>query len=170
MGVAAAFIFSITFLPAIVSILPASGKREVAGKQIMVKFGEFVIAKQKHLLIGNAAIIIGLASLVPLNELNDTNLGLDVGALSGLIFIISGLTGLYYKKIVRSIGRNRALITQQISYLALIMAVYHAYLNGGLTNGIGFILFIQILMLLEVLISRTGPYYERKGIVKVHTQ
>ncbi len=71
MGVAAAFIFSITFLPAIVSILPASGKREVAGKQIMVKFGEFVIAKQKHLLIGNAIIIIGLASLVPLNELND---------------------------------------------------------------------------------------------------
>ncbi len=71
MGVAAAFIFSITFLPAIVCILPASGKREVAGKQLMVKFGEFVIAKQKLLLIGNALIIIILASLVPLNELND---------------------------------------------------------------------------------------------------
>ncbi|MBE9563970.1 MAG: MMPL family transporter [Proteobacteria bacterium] len=71
MGVAAAFIFSVTFLPAIVSILPASGKREVAGKQIMVKFSEFVIAKQKFLLVGNALLIIGLASMVPLNELND---------------------------------------------------------------------------------------------------
>lgn len=71
MGVAAAFIFSITFLPAIVCILPASGKREVAGKQLMVNFGEFVIAKQKLLLVGNVLIIILLATFVPLNELND---------------------------------------------------------------------------------------------------
>ena len=71
MGVAAAFIYSITFLPALVSILPASGKTEVAGKQIMNKLGEFVIAKQKPLLIGNTLIIVILASFVPLNELND---------------------------------------------------------------------------------------------------
>ena len=70
-GVAAAFIFTITFLPAIVSILPATGKREVAGKQMMTKFGEFVIAKQKPLLYGNAIIILLLATMVPLNELND---------------------------------------------------------------------------------------------------
>ena len=70
-GVAAAFIYSITFLPAIVSILPATGKREVAGKQIMTKFGEFVIARQKALLIGNTLVIIVLACFVPLNELND---------------------------------------------------------------------------------------------------
>lgn len=71
MGVAAAFIFSITFLPAIVTILPASGKHEVAGRSLMVKLGEFVIAKQKPLLIGNAILILLLATLVPLNELND---------------------------------------------------------------------------------------------------
>jgi len=70
-GVAAAFIFTITFLPAIVSILPATGKKEVAGKQMMTKFGEFVIAKQKPLLYGNAIIIVFLATMVPLNELND---------------------------------------------------------------------------------------------------
>jgi predicted RND superfamily exporter protein len=71
MGVAAAFIYSITFLPAIVAILPASGKSEVAGKQMMSKFGEFVIARQKPLLIGNALIIVILSSFVPFNELND---------------------------------------------------------------------------------------------------
>lgn len=71
MGVAAAFILSVTFLPAIVSILPASGKHEVAGKQLMTKFGEFVITNKKQLLIGNSLLIIVLASLVPLNELND---------------------------------------------------------------------------------------------------
>jgi len=70
-GVTAAFIFCITFLPAIIAILPASGKKEVAGKQLMVRFGEFVIAKQKSLLIINTVAIIGFASLVPLNELND---------------------------------------------------------------------------------------------------
>lgn len=71
MGVAAAFIFSITFLPAIVTILPASGKHEVAGRSLMVKLGEFVIAKQKPLLMGNTVVILLLAALVPLNELND---------------------------------------------------------------------------------------------------
>jgi len=71
MGVAAAFIFSITFLPAMVSILPASGRHEVAGKQLMTKLGEFVIARQKPLLLGNTLIIVVLATLVPLNELND---------------------------------------------------------------------------------------------------
>ncbi|NOR43805.1 MAG: MMPL family transporter [Gammaproteobacteria bacterium] len=71
MGVAAAFIFSITFLPAMVSILPARGKHEVAGKQMMTRFGEFVVNKQKPLLIGNAIIIAVLATMVPLNELND---------------------------------------------------------------------------------------------------
>jgi predicted RND superfamily exporter protein len=71
MGVAAAFIFSISFLPAMVTILPASGKTEVAGKQMMTRFGEFVITWQKQLLLGNTLIIIVLACFVPFNELND---------------------------------------------------------------------------------------------------
>lgn len=71
MGVGAAFILSITFLPAIISILPTSGKTQVVGTKLMAKFAKFVIAKQKILLVGNALIILLLASLVPLNELND---------------------------------------------------------------------------------------------------
>ena len=70
-GVAAAFVFSITFLPAAISILPSKGRREVAGKQIMTKFGEFVIARQKTILVANGLIIVGLAAVVPMNELND---------------------------------------------------------------------------------------------------
>jgi len=71
MGVAAAFILSITFLPALVTILPASGKTEVAGKKVMNALAEFVIAKQKPLLIINTLVIVILSSLVPFNELND---------------------------------------------------------------------------------------------------
>lgn len=71
MGVAAAFIYSITFLPATIAMLPTSGKKEVAGKQLMGRFAEFVIAKQKSLLIGNVIVILALTAFIPLNELND---------------------------------------------------------------------------------------------------
>jgi len=99
MGVAAAFIFTITFLPAIVSILPATGKREVAGKQMMTKFGEFVIAKQKPLLYGNAIIILLLASMVPLNELNDQFISYfdeSIEFRRDSDYAAKNLTGVYY--------------------------------------------------------------------------
>ena len=71
MGVAAAFILSITFLPAAVAILPASGKHEVAGRSMMTKLGEFVIEHKNKLLLANGVVIVLLATIVPLNELND---------------------------------------------------------------------------------------------------
>ena len=98
-GVAAAFIFSITFLPAIVSILPATGKREVAGKQMMAKFGEFVIARQKSLLIGNSLLIVGLAAMVPLNELNDQFINYfdeSIEFRRDSDYAAENLTGVYY--------------------------------------------------------------------------
>lgn len=99
MGVVAAFIFTITFLPAIVSILPATGKREVAGKQMMTKFGEFVIANQKKLLVGNALLIIGLATLVPMNELNDQFVSYfdeSIEFRRDSDYAAANLTGVYY--------------------------------------------------------------------------
>jgi len=71
MGVGLAFILSVTFLPAIICILPARDKREVAGKDLLNGFAEFVIKKQKPLLIGSALLSVGLIALVPQNELND---------------------------------------------------------------------------------------------------
>lgn len=71
MGVSIAFILSITFLPAMVSILPATGKREVAGRQVMGRFGEWVIARRRSLLIINTVVLVVLSAMVPLNELND---------------------------------------------------------------------------------------------------
>ena len=99
MGVAVAFLLSITFLPAMVSILPAKGKREVAGKQMMIKLGEFVIKRQKLLLIGNTLIIIVLASLVPLNELNDNFIEYfdeSIEFRTDSDYAAENLTGVYY--------------------------------------------------------------------------
>lgn len=129
-GVAAAFIFSITFLPAIVSILPATGKREVAGKQMMTKFGEFVIAKQKPLLIGNALIIIGLAAMVPLNELNDQFVNYfdeSIEFRRDSDYAAENLTGVYYIDYALSTGESGGI--SEPRYLADV-AKFSQYLRA----------------------------------------
>lgn len=109
MGVAAAFIFSITFLPAIMSILPARGKHEVAGKKMMSHFGEFVVKRQKPLLIGNTLIIILLASMVPLNELNDKFIEYfdeSIEFRRDSDYAAENLTGVYYIDYALSTGES----------------------------------------------------------------
>ncbi len=70
-GVTAAFIYSITFLPALISMLPAKSRREVTGKFAMGHFGDFVIRHRKALLPGSLIVVLILIALVPKNELND---------------------------------------------------------------------------------------------------
>ena len=71
-GVMAAFILSITFLPALMSVLPVRVKvkdeNETGG---MERFAGFVISQQKPLLYGTAAIMLLLVALIPLNQLDD---------------------------------------------------------------------------------------------------
>ncbi|HHB92259.1 MAG TPA: RND family transporter [Thioploca sp.] len=70
-GVIIAFIISISFLPALMSILP-SKVRPISNKvHMMERLGNFVIAKRNRLLWGMVSIIILLVSFVPRNELND---------------------------------------------------------------------------------------------------
>lgn len=129
-GVAAAFIFSITFLPAIVSILPATGKREVAGKQMMAKFGEFVIARQKPLLIGNTLIIIGLAAMVPLNELNDQFINYfdeSIEFRRDSDYAAENLTGVYYIDYALGTGESGGI--SEPEYLADV-AKFSQYLRA----------------------------------------
>jgi len=72
MGVMAAFFFSIFFLPALASLLPTKvEQRETKTLKIMSSFAEWVIAKQKVLLIGMSVLAILLIALIQKNELND---------------------------------------------------------------------------------------------------
>jgi len=72
MGVVASFILSVTFLPALISVLPVRVKvQKEDGDKLMVKLGDFVVRKQKQLMIGMGAFIFILAIFVPKNELND---------------------------------------------------------------------------------------------------
>ncbi len=72
MGVIFAWFFSITLLPALMTILP--GKVKLQNKpdnQLMKRLAEWVIKKRKALLIANSMGALIMISFVPMNQLND---------------------------------------------------------------------------------------------------
>jgi predicted RND superfamily exporter protein len=71
-GVSIAFILTITFLPALITILPIKTNiKEEPSNSAMKIFAEFVIRWRKPLLFGNILLAAFLISMVPKNELND---------------------------------------------------------------------------------------------------
>lgn len=102
MGVTAAFIFSVTLLPATVLALPFKQKTNVDSdikeKLAMQPMANFVINHRKNLLWGMSLITLAAVALLPRNELNDewvqyfdksTEFRHDTD------FILENLTGLY---------------------------------------------------------------------------
>ncbi len=72
MGVIAAWIFSIGFLPAAMSVLPVRVKvREDKKAATMDRFADFVIGNRRLMLYSMTGIILVLAALVPRIDLND---------------------------------------------------------------------------------------------------
>ncbi|PHS14409.1 MAG: RND transporter [Kangiella sp.] len=71
-GVTLAFAFSVTIFPALLAILPVKVKaRTTTKKDSMDKLADFVIGNRKWLLPFSTIVIVGFASFVPTNELND---------------------------------------------------------------------------------------------------
>tara|TARA_Y100001970_G_scaffold294256_1_gene449240 strand:+ start:27376 stop:29697 length:2322 start_codon:yes stop_codon:yes gene_type:complete len=71
-GVFGAFIFSVTFLPALLSLLPLKVRLlEKNENEFFSHFGAFVVKRKKPLFFFVGAIIIGLATGIPQVELND---------------------------------------------------------------------------------------------------
>ena len=98
-GVAAAFIFSVSFLPALMLILPVRVKTEATqGTQLVDRFAEVVIARRNFLFWGMGIIVVALVSFVPRNELNDEFIKYfdeTVDFRRATEFTTSNLTGLY---------------------------------------------------------------------------
>ena len=72
LGVGASFVLSVTFLPALLSLLPMRAPK--AGKDqhpVMSSIAEFVVRRRKALLWGSGIIVLALLAAVPRNELND---------------------------------------------------------------------------------------------------
>ena len=70
-GVIAAFFLTVTFLPAVMFMLPIKAKHFVIGTSSMTKLGEFVVEKRTPLLWGLGITVLIIISLIPRNELND---------------------------------------------------------------------------------------------------
>ena len=71
-GVILAWLFSITFLPALMMILPVRVKvQDELDNSLMKRLAEWVIQYRKPLLIINGVIAIVMMSFVPRNQLND---------------------------------------------------------------------------------------------------
>ncbi|HBS25890.1 MAG TPA: RND transporter [Gammaproteobacteria bacterium] len=72
MGVVFAFILSVTFLPALISVLPVKAREgKTRTHRIMDSVAEFVIRRRTPLLFGIGALILIFSALVPRNDLND---------------------------------------------------------------------------------------------------
>jgi len=71
-GVLVSFVLSVTFLPALLSLLPVRTK--ITNEQsdpMFLKLGEWVVARKNQLFYGMAAFALMLIAFVPSNELND---------------------------------------------------------------------------------------------------
>lgn len=99
MGVAAAFVFSVTFLPALMLILPVrvrTGKTRRA--QAMDRFAEFVVARRNPLFWSMGLIVVALVTFIPRNELNDEFIKYfdkSIDFRNATEFTTANLTGIY---------------------------------------------------------------------------
>ncbi|GKT11473.1 MAG: hypothetical protein ISEC1_P0437 [Thiomicrorhabdus sp.] len=73
MGVVFAFLFTITFLPAWVAIMPVKVKANIDPdyKDSMTKLADFVINRQKPLFWGSVVVVIFFASMIPKMVIDD---------------------------------------------------------------------------------------------------
>ena len=71
-GVVAAFALSVTFLPALMAIVPVGVKREEERPDtFFARLGDFVVARRTPLLWGGSLAVIAASLMIPLNELDD---------------------------------------------------------------------------------------------------
>lgn len=72
-GMATSFFLSISFLPALMSVLPVRKPKQIESNHVsaMDKLAIFVINKRSQLLWGGAVVVIVLASFLPRNELGE---------------------------------------------------------------------------------------------------
>ncbi|MGI9222336.1 MAG: efflux RND transporter permease subunit [Woeseiaceae bacterium] len=73
-GIAAAWLYSITLLPALLSVLPystSSATEKTWSQRAMSGLAEFVIVHSRKLLIGVGAAALLVVSFIPMNDFND---------------------------------------------------------------------------------------------------
>ena len=72
-GMAAAFVFSVTFLPALMAVLPVRTPKQARDNEntMMMRLAEFVIRRRTSLLVIMSVFVIGITAFLPRNELGE---------------------------------------------------------------------------------------------------
>ena len=98
-GIIAAWILSLTFLPALMSVLPIRVKQgEDRITQKMSALADFVIKNKRVMLWGNVLLVVALAAAIPRNELNDQFVEYFDDSIEfrrATDFVTDNLTGIY---------------------------------------------------------------------------
>ncbi|MFT4561858.1 MAG: putative RND superfamily exporter protein [Gammaproteobacteria bacterium] len=98
-GVLISFLLSVTFLPAMLAILPTGRIRQKSREDTWVQaFGDFVVRRRRGLLWGTGIFIIALIANVPRNQFNEVFFHWFDETMEFRIatdFMLDNLTGLY---------------------------------------------------------------------------
>ena len=100
LGVMFAFVFSVTFLPALVTLLPNRVKpKEESDSHAMAVLADFVIKQRRRLLWGIGAVILALIALIPKNEINDIFVHYfdeRMAFRTDTDYVVENMTGIYF--------------------------------------------------------------------------
>ena len=98
LGVLFTFIYSVTLLPALLSVLPLRAPRSRAGRAgFFERLGDFVVARRKPVLWSGILVVVALASGLPRNEASDNwlhHFDERYAFRTDTEFIVENLTGL----------------------------------------------------------------------------
>jgi len=99
MGITAAFVYSVTLLPALMLLLPVRVRAATTKHTMLVdRFAEFVIARRRLLFWGMGLLVALLVIFIPRNELNDEFIKYfdkSIDFRNDTEFATSHLTGIY---------------------------------------------------------------------------
>ncbi len=100
LGVMVAFALSVTFLPALASVMPIKAKmsKENILNRSMDKLANFVVSRHNIMLIGGFLLSVIVLSFIPRNELNDEwvkYFSTDMDFRQDTVFAMERLTGIY---------------------------------------------------------------------------
>ncbi len=122
-GVGAAFLYSVWLLPALIAVVPmrAGASRPEGSAAWTERLGDLVVRRRRPLLWGSSAVVLGLALLVPRNELNDQFVQYfdrSIQFRTDTDFAVENLTGVY--QVHFSLGAGGSGAISDPAYLATL--------------------------------------------------
>lgn len=109
-GVMAAFLYSIIFLPSLLSLLPAASSTKKSPSNLMDKFAELVIAHRGKFLICSTTVVLLCAAFIPKLQANDQFVQYfshDISFRGDTEFAMENLSGIYLAEYSLSSGEDQ---------------------------------------------------------------